>query len=253
MDNMLCLNCSHEITKNFCANCGQKANTHRITFRHFITHDLLHGVWHIERGILFTAKQALVRPGQAALDYIAGKRIRYYNVFYLCLLVIGVHLALTHLYDAINPARLKSDPDDQKVIEFLSHYLKVILLGVVPVIAFNAKLLFGRLKLNWAEHFIISGVNLLGMLLVSIFFLFFNFINGIIPSVALGWLEVIAFLALAVYPSWTYGNAIKGKYSWLGKCWRLTFFNFLIIIETLAIFSLIFYSINHNSDLIINL
>ena len=43
--------------------------------KHFVMHDLLHGVWHLEKGILFTLKETIIRPGQAALDYIKGKRV----------------------------------------------------------------------------------------------------------------------------------------------------------------------------------
>jgi hypothetical protein len=60
---------------------------------------MLHGVWHLEKGILFTLKEIFVRPGQAALDYIHGKRIRYYNVFYLSILLIGLNILLSHFYD----------------------------------------------------------------------------------------------------------------------------------------------------------
>ena len=90
MTNTNCLNCGKELTDKYCSGCGQKADTHRITFKNFLFHDLLHGNFHIERGILFAAKEALIRPGKAALDYISGKRKRYYNVFYLILLTFGV-------------------------------------------------------------------------------------------------------------------------------------------------------------------
>ncbi len=86
------LNCGKKLTDTYCAGCGQKADTHRISFRHFISHDLLHGTFHLEKGIFFTAKEALIRSGKAALDYISGKRIRYYNVFLLVLMTIGLLL-----------------------------------------------------------------------------------------------------------------------------------------------------------------
>ena len=68
-----CLNCEKELIDNYCSGCGQVADTHRITFKNFIFHDLLHGTFHLEKGILFTAKQAAVRPGKAALDYREGR------------------------------------------------------------------------------------------------------------------------------------------------------------------------------------
>lgn len=72
-----CLNCSTELISTYCHICGQKANTHRITPRHFIMHDIVHGVLHLDKGILFTLKQAFTRPGYAVMDYIAGKRIKF--------------------------------------------------------------------------------------------------------------------------------------------------------------------------------
>ena len=57
--NTHCLNCANELSGKYCSECGQKADTHRITFRNFVSHDLLHGTFHIEKGILFTAKEAL--------------------------------------------------------------------------------------------------------------------------------------------------------------------------------------------------
>ena len=76
-----CLNCNENLIGKFCYNCGQKSDTHRITLKHFIFHDVLHGVWHIEKGIIFTIKESKTRPGKAALDYISGKRMRYHNFF----------------------------------------------------------------------------------------------------------------------------------------------------------------------------
>ena len=92
MEHTYCLNCNFDVDNKFCPSCGQKTDTHRIVMKHFVMHDLLHGVWHLEKGILFTLKETIIRPGQAALDYINGKRVRYYNVFYLALLVIGLNI-----------------------------------------------------------------------------------------------------------------------------------------------------------------
>ncbi|MBS1571605.1 MAG: DUF3667 domain-containing protein, partial [Bacteroidetes bacterium] len=87
-----CLNCGSKVDNNYCSVCSQKTDTHRLTPKHFFYHDILHGIWHLDKGILFTLKEAVIRPGQASLDYINGKRIRYYNVFYLCLLLLGISI-----------------------------------------------------------------------------------------------------------------------------------------------------------------
>lgn len=103
MSSKNCLNCGHELVHKFCAYCGQKADTHHITVKHFITHDLAHGVFHLDKGILFTIKEAFTRPGKAALDYINAKRISYYNIFYLILLLVGLNLLVQHYIIELNP------------------------------------------------------------------------------------------------------------------------------------------------------
>jgi hypothetical protein len=69
MTTTTCLNCQAEIDKNYCSTCGEKTDIHRITVKHFLFHDLLHGVWHIDKGILFTLKETIVRPGSGTRLY----------------------------------------------------------------------------------------------------------------------------------------------------------------------------------------
>jgi hypothetical protein len=143
-----CLNCNENLIGKFCYNCGQKSDTHRITLKHFLFHDVLHGVWHIEKGIIFTIKEAILRPGKAALDYIGGKRIRYYNVFYLILLVIGLGLFIdsTYLYTKQNYVSYVVEPTEPEsetiVLNFIAKYAKLFLLLAIPVFSLNSYLLF---------------------------------------------------------------------------------------------------------------
>lgn len=131
-------------------------------------HDLLHGVWHLEKGILFTLKEAFIRPGQAALDYIAGKRIRYYNVFYLSLLLIGLNIIVVHFlqkFRATENLNASTDP----TYEFLARNVKFAVLAIVPLLALNAILFFRKLKLNLAEHLVVAGMCLTGIMVISPF------------------------------------------------------------------------------------
>jgi hypothetical protein len=112
-----CLNCESVVNGNFCSNCGQKTDIHRINFINFIKHDFLHGLFHVEKGMLFTAKESLIRPGKAAIDYIEGKRIRYYNVFYFILVLIGINLFLGNYYDQLT--EIYSSPNTKDVNDAL--------------------------------------------------------------------------------------------------------------------------------------
>ena len=237
--NNLCLNCNESITKKFCPNCGQKTDTHRITLKHFIFHDLLHGVWHFEKGILFTLKESIIRPGQASLDYIQGKRIKYYNVFYLSLLLIGFIILLNHLYDNFNVSHTmnidKSKNDTPNVTAFFNENIKTILFSIVPLLGINAFIIFKRLKLNLAEHFIIGGMCLLGMLQLFALYRFIDFLSEHVDFSFLGLLEVISFFLVPLFPVWTYFNMIKKNYSTLGKIWRLFAFYLLLLIEIIIV------------------
>src|SRR5207237_873130 len=150
----------------------------------------LHGVWHFEKGMLFTIGQIIVRPGQAALDYINGKRIRYYNVFYLCLLLIGLNVLLVHLYHSGDTGTKMETTGGLKVLEFLSTHIKLIVLGIVPILALNALIIYRKMRLNIAEHFIIGGICLAGSLIISVLFFFTNFLVTFDVPLFFGYLEI---------------------------------------------------------------
>ncbi|RYD58971.1 MAG: DUF3667 domain-containing protein [Sphingobacteriales bacterium] len=95
-----CLNCGAVLISKYCHECGQKSDTHRITMSHLVKHDLVHGLWHFDKGLLYTLKESFLRPGHMAMDYISGKRIKYYNVFYLILIVIGINALAIHYFKA---------------------------------------------------------------------------------------------------------------------------------------------------------
>lgn len=197
-------------------------------------HDVLHGVWHFDKGLLFTMKEAIFRPGKAALDYISGKRVRYYNVFYLSLLLIALNLLLNHFYDSwIGETHTEVDQD--KVSAFFLQYVKLILFAFIPVLALNAQLLFRRFRLNWAEQLILAGINYIGILLLALFFFLFRTLTEM--AVAEGFSSVMkaAFgFAMFLFPIWTYFNASRGFYSIWQFTWRIIAFYILVAVEFTA-------------------
>ncbi|WP_298141200.1 DUF3667 domain-containing protein [Flavobacterium sp.] len=242
-----CLNCNKPTIENFCSFCGQKTNTHRITFKHFITHDVLHGVWHIEKGILFTLKEALLRPGKAALDYISGKRIRYYNVFYLTLIIIGLLIFINHVQNELSHyyfnTRLNPETDNagKKIDTFLSSYSKLIIFAFIPLFAINSFIVYSRKKLNLSEHFIIAGMIYLGVIIINLIsmllffieyidptYLFFDFLNYATPSI------ILLFIIFNYY------KTFSENYSKLQNILRVFLFILLLFIELIILVILIF-------------
>ncbi|MEN5232811.1 DUF3667 domain-containing protein [Sphingobacterium faecium] len=71
---MNCKNCNTEVFQTYCPNCGQPAILKRID-RHYITHEIEH-VLHFERGILYTIRELLTKPGDNVRHYISENRAR---------------------------------------------------------------------------------------------------------------------------------------------------------------------------------
>lgn len=236
----VCLNCGEKLSGKYCSNCGQKSDTHRITFKNFIEHDILHGAFHFEKGMLFTAKEAFIRPGKAALDYISGKRKRYYNVFLFILLMIGLNLYLSHKYEEMYmqyyPQEVKEKINNElgdKIADFLNDYSRSIIFLYVPILSLISFLIFRRRKLNLSEHFIISGMSLLGILFISVFsyFIAFFYFTKHLKFVT----ELSPFMSLVclIYVIFVYYQAFRSEYTLIGFIYRMVAFVLLLMIGIL--------------------
>ena len=246
MKSKKCLNCENIITDKYCSSCGQKTDIHRITFKNFIFHDVLHGTFHIEKGMLFTAKEALTRPGKAALDYISGKRKRYYNVFYLILITIALMIFARHFGDffannnrvgEVVEAKQYINEASKKIDELFAQKSKIIIFLFVPFAALNSFILFRRKKLNLSEHSIIAGMILLGVLLISTvshILFWFKFLHqiGLVIS-------VLTTAMIILHIGYGYFNAFNNDYSKFGFTYRIVLFFVLICLEILILISIL--------------
>ena len=247
MEHSNCLNCKTPVALKFCPNCGQKADTHRITLKHFVAHDLLHGVWHIDKGIWFTLKQAIGRPGKAALEYIEGQRISYYNVFYLCLLVIGFDALVLHFIHELYPAPKEFTAANNTGGHFVADYAKYLLLAIVPILSFNAWLVFRKLKLNLAEHFILGGMSLLLLLLTGTLMIVSTLLVLPFHSEDLSYGLLYLFMLLAILsPMRVYWNATGGFYKGSKRFGSIVLFGILVYVQLCGILYLILKSLSED-------
>ncbi|ESU28415.1 hypothetical protein FLJC2902T_17760 [Flavobacterium limnosediminis JC2902] len=208
-------------------------------------HDVLHGVWHFEKGMLFTAKEALLRPGKAALDYIGGKRIRYYNVFYFILLLLGLNFFLNHYYDQISAEYYSISNTDTHIKngfeKFISSNAKSIILSFVPFFALNSLILFRRKKFNLSEHFIIAGITFLGILILVTFSNASGFLNFIkylyFISILDGYLTPLVIIAYTIR---SYYSTFSDSYTKFGFSLRMFLFLLFLAIEFILLMLIIF-------------
>jgi hypothetical protein len=215
-----CLNCGAILISAYCHDCGQKADTHRITLPHLIKHDLVHGLWHFDKGLLFTLREAFLRPGHMAMEYIKGKRVKYYNVFYLLLIVLGI-IALTasffqNYYDKPVEAAAQAlvvPGDSVDVSYYVHHYYKLLLFLAIPFFALGGFVSFRKLKLNFAEHAIIAANLLLAGAMWYFFVIAGMKIGNLIESVFFDCI-VWGFVLIAwIQPVRVYYQAAHNEYT----------------------------------------
>jgi hypothetical protein len=234
-----CLNCGHTLTGRYCINCGQKADTHRITPKHFIMHDVLHGTLHIEKGLFFTVIQVLRHRGQTALDYISGKRIRYYNVFYLSLILLSLNIvAVVYKHRILPDTAVKYSGDVSSVFAFAAGNMKFIVLTFIPFMALNTFLLFRRKKHNYAEHAVAAGFCMVAALtlalIANLFLLLGNYSLFLYLGIGFGWLVFLT-------PLFFYVRYAAPNYRIFGYSWRILVFYILFILEVFMLILLLSY------------
>lgn len=151
-----CLNCDTITVNNFCSVCGQKNSTHRFSIKHFFFHDLIHGVFHFDKGFFFTLKELFTRPGHSIREYIQGKRVSHFNYFTLMLIIFTI----SHFIAKIPPKSMHDimiennlTPLNHKVIK---EYAKYIMLFTIPFFASVTYIMFKKSKLNFTEHLVVS-------------------------------------------------------------------------------------------------
>lgn len=230
-----CLNCGANLAGEFCSSCGQKANVGRITMKHFIVDELLYGVWRFEGGIFFTVKEALLKPGYSAKEYIAGKRNKYYNVFYLMLMVLAAILLIIHFSGGEEILEKgiasKGSAKFSAFMHFVGYYIKLFLVGIIPMFALNSFVLFRKLNYNYAEHLVLAGFTLLSMMVLVLLSAVSMLFPGKFPDV----FSSVLFYVSLLFPLYSYYQVSVQCYTTLGYLWRIIVFLIFQLVQTVLI------------------
>lgn len=70
----LCEQCQYKMTGKFCSNCGRPKQLQRIDGKYIISE--ISSVLNFDKGIFFTIKELLLRPGQNVHNFIHKDRNR---------------------------------------------------------------------------------------------------------------------------------------------------------------------------------
>jgi hypothetical protein len=100
-NSITCKNCGNRFEGNYCNSCSQRAKTYRITW-HELAHHLPHALFHADKGLFYSIKELIVRPGHSIREFIEGKRIYHFNPL-LFLILMGSFASFLFTLLHINP------------------------------------------------------------------------------------------------------------------------------------------------------
>ena len=108
-----CANCETVLAGAYCHVCGQSASVGgELSMRRFLATGA-HEVSDVDSVLLRTLRTLVLRPGQLTLEYLAGRRARYYSPLKLYLLVSALYLLVAwQPYNEMQgmSADLRADP-----------------------------------------------------------------------------------------------------------------------------------------------
>lgn len=203
---MNCQKCNHPIAEDLCAACANPVAVKRID-KHYISHEILH-LLHFEKGIFYTIKELLVRPGHSIREFINGDRAKHMKPVAFLIVTSLLFTIFGHLFHieefSKGKLQLKNThiTDVQTWVETHFGYANIIMGGFI---ALFVKLLFRKYKYNLFEiTVLLCYVMGQGMFLLTIETLFSGLLNAAAFNIIL---TIIGF----AYPTWAIGQFFDGK------------------------------------------
>ncbi|KXH81432.1 DUF3667 domain-containing protein [Chryseobacterium kwangjuense] len=188
------------MNEEFCSNCKQNVKPKRID-GHYILHEIEH-VLHFERGILYTIRELLIRPGENIRHFISENRSRLVKPIIFIIVTSLIYTLINHFFH-IEDGYMKIDDVKGSPLHSIngwvqSHYgYSNIIMG--GFIAFWLKIFFKKYDYNFFEILILLCFILgMEMLIFSVFAIFegltkYHFMQ-------------IAAMIVFVYFSWAVGS-----------------------------------------------
>ncbi len=96
-----CKNCNTEVHLNYCPNCAQPVKLKRIN-GHYVLHEIEH-VLHFEKGILYTIRELVLRPGQSIRNFISENRSRLIKPIIFIIIASLIYSLASHFFHIEEP------------------------------------------------------------------------------------------------------------------------------------------------------
>jgi hypothetical protein len=171
---IVCKNCNHKFEGNYCNSCGQSAETHKLNL-HFIWHDIQHGLFHFDKGVLYTTKELFTRPGNSIREFIDGKRVKHFKPISLVIIVGTIYSILFKVFHLkfLKEETVQHYENLKNFDEWTLHHYTWIILLSIPFFTFSSYILFKKQGYNLVEHFILNCFIAAQRMIFKIAFLLF--------------------------------------------------------------------------------
>ena len=207
-----CKNCSYPTDNKFCPQCGQKTAVSRFTMKQLL-HDFIHGFFHVDHGILYTARELILRPGRTLRNYLHGHRIGLFNPFTYILLLGGISAVFLKQFHwqglFVDLGLMTKKAIDTAMWNSSIKHFSLRLLIAIPLYAAISWLFYYRKGYNFSEHLIVNTYlrgqgSLFMLLLAPIVF----WIHG--PVVVLD-IKLGFYAGVLMYIAWAYAGLFNEK------------------------------------------
>jgi len=169
-----CKNCNITVEHKFCGNCGQPMQLKRVD-KDYILHEIWH-VLHFEKGILYTIKELLVRPGKNVKGFIEENRSRLVKPIIFIIVTSLIYTLINsafHIENQYIDYHGTEPGTTSSIFEWVQHHYGYANIIMGLGISFWARLFFRKSDYNFFEILILlCFVMGIGMLIFAVFALF---------------------------------------------------------------------------------
>mgnify|MGYP000564734745 FL=1 len=228
---MVCKNCETEVIQNYCPNCGTPVVLKRINGQYILKE--ISSVLNFDRGILYTIRELLLRPGKNIQTFVLEDRNRLVKpIIFIIITSLIYTLAqqFLHFEDGYVNAGGFEESATTNIFGWIQKNYGYANIIMAIFIAGWIKVFFRKYEYNFFEILILLCFLMgIGMLIYTVF--------GLIESITKIQILQIGGMVALVYTSWAIGrffgknkkaNYLKGFLSYL--LGMITFFLAAIIL-----------------------
>jgi hypothetical protein len=166
-----CKNCNTDLNQNYCPNCGHPAKLKRIDGQYIVNE--ISSVLNINKGILFTIRELILRPGKTVRYFLQEDRntlVKPIVFIIVCSLVYSIIQQLFNFEDGYVGYSFEKESAITSIFQWVSQNYGYSNLIMGVFIAFWIKIFFRKYSFNFYEILTLLCFAMgIGMLIFALF------------------------------------------------------------------------------------